>query len=104
MMDGHTEVVQLLLGNVKLDVNSKDENNLTALHFAAAKDYDVIVRLLLVDPRLNSVNDVTNFGKTPLMTAVVRNSIKSVQELLSHPSVHLDITDDEGRGLEEVAE
>ena len=60
--------------------------------------------MLLVDPRLNSVNDVTNFGKTPLMTAVVRNSIKSVHELLGHHSVDLYTTDDEGRGLEEVAE
>ena len=101
--EGNIEVVRLLLGSDEVDVNNKNVNNATVLHYAADEDYHEILEILLADPRLNSFNWPDNEGETPVMTALVNNSSKCLRKLLAHPSVNLDTTDREGKGLLEVA-
>ena len=99
----HNSIVRLLLEQPTVDLNCTDTTGTTALHHAAAVDNVEAVRLLLADPRLNTANHKNDAIRTPVMYAMYYNSVNALRELVVHPSVNLDTTDEEGRSLEEAA-
>ena len=98
---GHNSVVELLLSQPSLDVNSSNSNGSTALHWARGNVTGL--RLLLADPRLTSINARDGGGWTPLMSAVWWGSVEVVRELVRVEGVDLETRDGEGRSLEQVA-
>ena len=99
---GHNSVVELLLSQPNLDVNSITSNGLTALHYAS-RNVTGIRLLLAHPPRLTSVNARGYAGWTPLMSAVWWGSVEVVRELVRVEGVDLETRDDQGSSLEEVA-
>ena len=71
-MKGHTAIVELLLGNERINVNLVNEDGNTALHYAAWKGHKNVVELLLGHEQIN-VNIVNYWGRTPLDTAAGHN-------------------------------
>ena len=71
------------------DVNAKDENGMTALHYAAEKDYQLLVaRLLRQDIDVNVRNAV---GSTALFWAAKRGSYGVVEKLLKHKAIDVNV-------------
>ena len=101
LLRGHNSVVELLLSQPSLDVNSVNCNGSTALHWASSNMTGL--RLLLADPRLTSVNTRDCNGRTPLMRAMRCGRVEVVRELVRVEGVDLETRDDEGSSLEEVA-
>ena len=99
--EGHNSVVELLLSQPSLDVNTSASNGSTALHCTSSNVTGL--RLLLADPRLTSINARGYLGRTPLMRAVMCGSVEVVRELVRVEGVDLETRDDRGRSLEEVA-
>ena len=100
---GHNSVVELLLSQPSLDVNTSNSGGNTALHWATSNVTGL--RLLLAHPRLNSINarGWPRSGETPLMRAVGCGSVEAVRELVRVEGVDLETRDDLGRSLEMVA-
>ena len=99
----HNPVVRLLLEQPTVDLNCINIHGCTALHWAAGADNAEGVRLLLADPRLNTVNHKDRWGRTPVMAAMKWKSVNALRELVNHPSVDLDTRDGSGSSLEESA-
>ena len=98
----HNSVVRLLLEQPTVDLNCTNSNDSTALHLAAADDNVEGVRLLLNDSRFSTANHQNNKGETAVMVAVLHNELNALRELVAHPSVDLDVLDQDGRSLEEL--
>ena len=62
-----------------------------------------MLKLLLADPQLTTINHMNNEGKTPVMYAMELNKLRALRELVLHDSVDLDTMDNLGRSLEDVA-
>ena len=99
----HNSVVRFLLEQPTVDLNCTNSNDCTALHLAADDDNVEGVRLLLDDPRLSTVNHQNKNGETAVAVAVLHNNENALRELVAHPSVDLDVMDNDGRSMEELA-
>ena len=104
----NNEIVKLLLEQPSLDLNCVNNKGNTALLWATINDNVEGVRLLLADPRLNTINHKGLDGRTPVMKAMIGPikgwwSTEVLEELVAHPSVDLDTRDAEGRSLEDAA-
>ena len=98
----HNSVVRLLLEQPTVDLNCTNSNDSTALHLAAADDNVEGVRLLLNDSRFSAANHQNSKGETAVMVALLHNELNALRELVAHPSVDLDVLDEDGRSLEEL--
>ena len=78
MWKGYTDISDLLLAN-KADVNARDRDGNSPLHFAAFNDHKDIADLLLAKGA--AVNAKTDKGVTPLHWAAMKGH-KDVVELL----------------------
>lgn len=78
-----SKAVQLLIYN-GVDVNLKNSNGCTPLHYAAAFKSDIITELINYGADLNAVD---NDGKTPLMYAFSEMNDKSIMMLLKAGAV-----------------
>ncbi len=87
-------VINYLLKNG--DVNFKDRNGQTMLHWAAYKGHLDIVRLLLQDKNIN-VNLQDNFGRTALYWAVYKRRLDIVSLLLNDKNINVNLQNNEGR-------
>ena len=90
------------------DLNYTDSQGSTALHYTADGDNAEAAKMLLADPRLNTANHKDEFGDTPAMYTMAHEcdqpaAINVLRELVAHPSVDLDIREESGMSLEEVA-
>ena len=77
---GHVEVVRLLLARTRPDVNAKDYDGSTALHFAARRGKTEAARLLIEAGA--DVNATDNHGRTALMYAAMNGYRPSTALLL----------------------
>ena len=103
---GKLEEVEAVLANKGDDLNSTDDFGNTALHKAVEFDRIVnieMLKLLLADPRLTTINHKNNEGKPAVMLAMEMNKLRALRELVLHDSVDLDTMDKLGRSLEDVA-
>ena len=93
----HNSIVKLLLDQPAVDVNVKNNNGWTALHWAA--DYNNVegARMLLLHKDFKSANVTDNHGDTALTIAVSQRNEEVLRELVGHQCVSLDV-----RGLELV--
>ena len=97
-------VVQLLLNLPQIDIN-KASNKLygyCALHWAVFRDNHEGMAALLARQDLTTINQRSDFGETPIWTAVEFNAVNCFNLLLAHPELDLDTRDDHQRGPEEV--
>ena len=102
VVENHNSIVRLLLEQPTTDLNCIDFDGKTALHHAATYDNVESVKLLLADPRLNTANLKDKGRWTPLMLAMLHESVNALRELVAHSCVDLDISCQE-KSLEEWA-
>ena len=87
----HNSIVKLLLDQPGVKTNEKNNDDFTALHWAAFVNNREAARMLLLHPTMDSANTKTNNGFTAVMVAVKEGYKKVLSELVAHRSVSLDI-------------
>ncbi|KJH47990.1 ankyrin repeat protein [Dictyocaulus viviparus] len=91
---GRVETVRYLLSLPEVNVNHRNENHQTALHYASSKNRKEITHLLLEAGA--EVNAADRYGATPLHRAASQGHDGIVNMLLSQPKIHIDAKDSEG--------
>ncbi|KAK6744470.1 hypothetical protein RB195_011277 [Necator americanus] len=91
---GRVEVVRYLLSLPQVDVNHRNNNLQTALHYAASRNHAEITHLLLEAG--SDVNAADKFGATPLHRAASQGHDKIVHMLLGRAKIHIDARNSEG--------
>uniref|UniRef100_A0AC34FJ21 26S proteasome non-ATPase regulatory subunit 10 n=1 Tax=Panagrolaimus sp. ES5 TaxID=591445 RepID=A0AC34FJ21_9BILA len=91
---GRDQVVKYLLSSVDSDVNHKNKNGQTPLHYAASKNHPNIVKLLIENNA--DLNQTDKLGAAPLHRASAQGHIDVVKILCSNPKIRIDIKDNEG--------
>lgn len=99
----HNDIVELLLKQPELDINSVEKIGDTALHVAGYSGNLWAVKKLVSDPRIKTLNSRNNDGQTPLIGAVRMGDVDCVRELVKIPGVDLHKISPQGRTLEEMA-
>ncbi|PHH61915.1 hypothetical protein CDD81_7720 [Ophiocordyceps australis] len=95
VIQGHEIMVQLLLGNPKVELFVKDFSSRTALSWAAGGGYLVLVKhMLAIDG--SDLNFADDKGRTALWWAVHNRHETVMQQLLSRPDMDVAIQDDSG--------
>lgn len=79
-------LVELLLADGRLDINSRDLNGRTALHYACVRDRPDLLEMLLRDARTD-VNARDDYDDTPLIYAVRNTRINALITLLKDSRV-----------------
>ena len=100
--NNHRGMVALLLCRPGINVNARNENNMTALHWACWNNSIASLVKLLAAPNVQ-FNERNNVYDTPIMVAIRRGMTDAVRLMAAVPEVDLDVTDSEGDGLEEIA-
>ena len=105
------ETLKYLLSLPNININYKNVNGLSVLHYAIMNyyshinynnDYLFIKDSLLTHPNID-VNIKDNTGKTPLYYAIIQNNIELVKLLLSHHDIDVNIKDNTGKSLLDIA-
>ena len=97
------ELIDSLLQQPNVDVNAKDKRGNTALHHACCLPVgNAIMPKLLAAPGI-LLNEENRTGKTPIMMAVMWNRIEAVQILAAVDEVDLDVRDETGKSMEDIA-
>lgn len=79
---GQIEILKYLVSELQQDVNAVDNNQVSALHFAAGRGYEDIIIFLLdsgADPTIS-----TNQGSTPLFDACFSNNLNIIKSIVEH--------------------
>ena len=100
--NNHRGMVTLLLCRPDVDVDAKNENNMTALHWACWNNSIASLVKLLAAPNVQ-FNERNNVHDTPIMVAIRRGMTEAVRLMAAVEEVDLDVTDSEGLGLEQIA-
>ncbi|KAI0424748.1 hypothetical protein F5Y09DRAFT_353104 [Xylaria sp. FL1042] len=102
-MFGHTSVARLLLDTdqVDADVNCKDKNDRTPLHYAVNNNNSDLVQLLL-DTGQTDVDCEDKGGRTPLCYAAFNNNNDIAKLLLNTGQVDVNCKDENSRTVEWV--
>ncbi|XP_067894057.1 2-5A-dependent ribonuclease-like isoform X2 [Heterodontus francisci] len=96
VMEGHEDIVKILLDEMCADVNALDNLGKTVLIHALAKDKQAIVETLLDHGA--DVNTMDNNRNTPLSIALTRSPLNTcVVELLLKYKPNLNIPDNNGK-------
>ena len=99
---GRYEAVDLLLAQPDINVNHQCSWGWTALHHAVDRSSVAILKKLLLAPGI-LVNEKGRLGRTPIMVAARSGFTEAVYLLAAVEEVDLDVKDDLGNGLEEIA-
>ena len=99
---GNYEAVDLLLAQPGINVNHQCSWGWTALHHAVDRSSVAILKRLLQAPGI-LVNEKGRLGRTPIMVAARSGFTEAVYLLAAVEEVDLDVKDDLGNGLEEIA-
>ena len=102
ILGSQEEVVDLLLAQPGLDVNAKNDNNSTALHYACDKGNIAILSKLLAVPGI-LVNERDSDGGTPITWAIIYGKPEAVRMMAAVEEVDLDVRCNNGRSLEDLA-
>ena len=105
ILTGKEQLVKLFLADERLDATAVNEDGYNALHFTTIFDSAEMVELIMNDLRFSSMVNKPNsaYGDTALMFAVLRCNHTAVAKLLLYPSVDMDLTNDDGESLEDLA-
>jgi len=95
-------VVELLLSTPGIQVNAKTEFGTTALHEACDGGSLASLALIVKSPGVQ-FNERDDYGWTPIMRAIWRRQTQAILQMAAVPDVCLDVRDEEGRSLEEIA-
>ena len=102
---GNEEMVDVLLEQPSIEVNAKDNNENTALHWACrcgrVSNVAILNQLLAAPGILVNERDVD--GCTPIMLAIYYSKLDAVRVLAEVEKVDLDVRDDSGLSLEDLA-
>ena len=96
----HVDVVELLLRQPKIKLNTQDDLGMTALHYACLRSNMQIVKILLSHPKLNP-NMRDHGDLSPMELSVINGHHNAVHILLDSSHVRLDTNT--GLSLEELA-
>ena len=89
--ESHNSIVKLLLDQLGIKINEKNNHGATALHYAALANNPEAARMLLLHPTMDSANSKDIKGRTAVMTAVECRFKQVLMELVAHESVSLDM-------------
>jgi ankyrin repeat protein len=99
--DGEADKTLALLQEKGTDVNARDENGMTPLHYTATNGETDLAELLI--SRRADVNIRDDEGNTPLHWAV-QNSFTAIAEMLLENGADPNIMNDEGKTALDIAE
>jgi ankyrin repeat domain-containing protein 50 len=85
-----------LLKSGSADINARDSDQVTPLHYAVRCHHLAVVKGLCQCPNLD-VNAQDDLGYTPLQDASWDDLFDIVQVLLQHPSIEINLQDGDGR-------
>ena len=104
LYQSHNDVVRVLLQHPHIEINQVNVDGQSALHWVVDRDNQEGLQLLLAGQHdvLPSINCRDNWGRTPIMVAVLRNTVNCFQQLVRNPLVDLDTRDDYQRTPQEV--
>lgn len=91
---GRLEIVRHLLSLPDVNVNHRNQNRQTPLHYACSKNHGVITQVLLEAGA--DVNASDKYGATPLHRAASQGHNRIVHMLLAEPKINIDAMDSEG--------
>ena len=96
-INGHIDVVDLLLTATGIDINKTNENGLSALHKICwiSVDRSEIITKLCSDPRIK-LNKKDTWGRTPAFLACSSLTKNNIIALKNVPGVNWNIKEDEG--------
>ena len=89
VQNNENEILELLLEQPEIDINSVNEIGDTALHVAGYYGNLWAVKKLVSDPRIKTLNSRNNDGQTPLLKAVLMDNVDCVRELVKFPEINL---------------
>ena len=93
-------IMELLLEQKEIDINSVDNNGETALHYACFyANNPWAVKILGSDPRMKTLNTKDTDGLSPILRAIRAGNADCVRELVKIPGVDLFGHCPEGRTL-----
>ena len=96
-VQGHLEVVALLLEQPGVDLTLVDNHGWTALHLAAAQNHQEVVALLLQQPQVDLNAAVRNQeGYTALYLAASQGHQDILTHLLANPKTDTNVEDQDG--------
>ena len=104
LCNNHNYVVWVLLQHPQIDINKVDLSGSSALHWAMTADNDEgLAALLAHHDELTTFNQRDDMhGRTPIMEAVLCDSVNCFQLLLTNPLVDLDTRDGYKRVKEQI--
>jgi ankyrin repeat protein len=86
--------VESLLKNKKNNVNYRNKDGQTALHYAALYNYDKLAEILLDNN--TDINSADNLGRTPLHLAAQNDSCQAAASLILH-GAHAALKDNDDK-------
>ena len=94
-MNGHFQIVHLLLERPEIDLDQVDCNGVTILMLAAALGFTRIIEVILT--RSHNVNAVDLEGRSALMHGCLNGRIGAVQTLLASEKCSVNLQDNYGK-------
>jgi len=95
-LQGHEDVVKILLEREEVNPNKPNNHGATPLWFATAHGHEGVVKILLESEEVNP-DKPDNYGGTPLMSAAEKGHEGVVKILLEHEEVKPDKSDRMGK-------
>lgn len=104
LLEGHRDIIKMLLEHPDIDVNVRDLQGFTALHSCVYRGDSVSLAQMLAMPSLSVLNSREgDGGETALMIAINEGHTECVRLIVSDPSCQFGVMDHEGKTAEDWA-